>query len=323
MGNSVHHEALYQMFLRYPGLVTLHDYSLYNFITHRTVGHDDFAGYMRELGYELGGAGLEQARRAKMGTQSGALQAVPFNGRLLDLSLGTIVHSQYAKNLILARKRETAVTVIPQHITTLPLTSQRHQLPWPQDAIIFASVGQITAAKQIEFILHTFKKIRQANPRAYYLIVGEETGHVNISSTIQSLNLSDSVQHIGYVADKQAFIDWIYTADIIINLRYPTIGETSATALRALAARRPLILFDHGWYSELPDSVSIKIPPLDENALFAAMQQLAQHPQTRQRLGNAGYQYIKDNHKPFDAAQAYAAFIRRNLTNTFKSLQRD
>ncbi|MCP4423779.1 MAG: glycosyltransferase [Chloroflexi bacterium] len=315
MGNSAHHEALYQMFLRYPGLVVLHDYSLYHFISHRTVGADDFAGYMRELGYELGRPGIERARQDKMGIQTESLNEVPFNRRLLDLSLGFIVHSRYVQDLILARKGETAVTVIPQHMATSAAKSRRHQLSWPDKAIIFASVGQVTAAKQIEFALRAFKKIRQTIPNAYYLIIGEETGDVNLSNAINSLNLSDSVQHIGYVADKQEFAEWIYTVDIILNLRYPTVGETSATALRALAAGRPLILFDHGWYSELPDSVCIKTPPLDEDALIAVMHQLTQHPQKRRQLGEAGRQLIQNEHRPDRVAHAYSAFIRQQLSS--------
>ncbi len=315
MGNSAHHETIYQMFLRYPGLVTLHDYSLYHFVTHRTAGNNHFAGYIRELGYELGPQGIEHARQAKTGEQIPSLHTIPFNRRLLDLSQSIIVHSHYAQNLILAQKSDTTVTVIPQHITATVEESRRHQLPWPSNAIIFASVGQVTTGKQIEFALRAFKKIRQANPNAYYLIIGEEMSDVDLSSIIQSLNLSDSVLHIGYIADKQEFIDWIYTADVVINLRYPTVGETSATALRALAAGRPLILFDHGWYSELPNSTCIKVPPLDETALFTAMLQLTQTPQKRQQLGKAGRQHIQNNHHPHDVALAYAVFIRQQLSS--------
>jgi glycosyltransferase involved in cell wall biosynthesis len=314
MGNSAHHETIYQMFLRYPGLITLHDYALYHFIAHRTAGQGRMGDYVRELGYELGQPGIEQVRQAQIGEKSQSLRHVPLNKRLLDLNLGLIVHSRYVQNLVLARKGETAVTMIPHQMKLLTGKSRRDQLPWnDHEAVLFASVGQITAAKQIELALRAFKKVRQTNPHAYYLIVGEAMPDVNLQNIIHSLSLSNYVQHIGYVADKQAFIDWIYTADIIVNLRYPTIGETSGAALRALAIGRPLILFDHGWYSEIPDSACIKILPLDESGLITIMSQLAQHPQKRQELGKAGREYIKSTHHPDDAARAYAAFIRQQI----------
>ena len=52
-------------------------------------------------------------------------------------------------------------------MTSFAEKSRRDKLPWPDDAVIFASAGQVTAEKQIEFALRAFKKIRQANPNVY------------------------------------------------------------------------------------------------------------------------------------------------------------
>ncbi|MCB9422042.1 MAG: glycosyltransferase [Ardenticatenaceae bacterium] len=322
IGNSSHHEAIYQMFLRYPGIVTLHDYSLHHFISHRTSGQGHFAGYVRELGYELGTSGIEQARQIRAGEQSHPLFKIPLNGRLLDLSLGLIVHSQYAKNLVSSKKSRLHVAVIPQLIAVHADKSRRSQLPWPDDAIIFASVGQITAEKQVDFALRAFQKVRQIIPNAYYLIVGEQTGKMDISNTINSLGLSEWVTLTGHIDNGQEFVDWIYSADIIINLRYPTIGETSRTALCALALERPLVVFDHGWYSELPDSACVKIAPLDEAGLAAAMLNLAQGVEKRQGLGRAGRQYIEQNCRPALAAKAYAAFIEQQIAYICRTASR-
>ncbi|MBE2225379.1 MAG: glycosyltransferase, partial [Anaerolineae bacterium] len=83
--------------------------------------------------------------------------------------------------------------------------------------------------------------------------------------------------------------------------------------LRALAAGRALVVFDHGWYSELPDDSCIKIPLLDETALVSVMSQLAQHSHFRQQLGEYGRQYIKNEHLPNYVAKAYASFIYDQL----------
>jgi hypothetical protein len=127
MGNSSHHEAIYQMFLRYPGIVTLHDYSLHHFISHRTSGQNHFSGYLRELGYALGQQGLELARQIKLGNKLHQLFDVPLNKRLLDLSLGLIVHSRYAQKLVQSQKSSVPVIVIPQSIPLLVNESRRHK----------------------------------------------------------------------------------------------------------------------------------------------------------------------------------------------------
>ena len=48
--------------------------------------------------------------------------------------------------------------------------------------------------------------------------------------------------------------------DVLVNLRYPTMGETSGSVIRALSLGRPLIVSDVGWFSELPDDVVLKVP---------------------------------------------------------------
>ncbi len=63
----------------------------------------------------------------------------------------------------------------------------------------------------------------------------------------------------------------------IVNLRSPTMGETSGTAIRALSLGKPLVVSDVGWFSELPDEVAIKVPVDDEevDTLTAALDLLA------------------------------------------------
>jgi glycosyltransferase involved in cell wall biosynthesis len=41
--------------------------------------------------------------------------------------------------------------------------------------------------------------------------------------------------------------------DLLISLRYPTMGETSGVVTRAVQMGIPVIVNDIGWYSELPD----------------------------------------------------------------------
>ncbi|MCA9978187.1 MAG: hypothetical protein KC413_20640, partial [Anaerolineales bacterium] len=111
------------------------------------------------------------------------------------------------------------------------------------------------------------------------------------------------------------FVDWIHTADVIVNLRHPTAGETSATALRALAAGKPVIAFNQGWYAELPDDASVKLPPLDEAALVTAMQTLAAAPAQRQAMGAAGVAYVEENCHPAQIAAAYGRFLHQIINH--------
>ena len=48
--------------------------------------------------------------------------------------------------------------------------------------------------------------------------------------------------------------------DVIVSLRAPTMGETSAAAIRALSLGKPLVVSDVGWFAELPGEVAVKVP---------------------------------------------------------------
>ena len=49
-------------------------------------------------------------------------------------------------------------------------------------------------------------------------------------------------------------------ADVCVNLRHPTMGETSGSVIRALSLGKPLVVSDVGWFSELPADVALKVP---------------------------------------------------------------
>jgi glycosyltransferase involved in cell wall biosynthesis len=312
MGNSSHHDAIYEMALRYPGLVVLHDHGLHHFITDRTVGQKDFLSYIREMGYELGLKGVSLAWDILERRAEHPLFDVPLNSRLVDHSLGLIVHSQTVAAM-LAAKTERPIQVIPALMEKRNGRPHRDQLNLSPDALIFASLGFVTAEKRLDLALEAFKHIHQEMPNSHFLIVGDIHPQVDLDALIGRLNLKDAVTCLGFIEALPTFVDWIATADIIVNLRHPTVGETSATALRAMAAGKPVIVFDLGWYGELPDSAVIKVPPLDNEQLLRAMRQLARQPDLRRQLGQAAAAYIQQHHDPAQIVRQYTTFARHLL----------
>jgi glycosyltransferase involved in cell wall biosynthesis len=313
MGNSEHHEAIYDLLLRYPGVVVLHEVYLHHFVQHHTVGRGDWLGYGRELAYEMGSDGRRLGRAIHAARTDAPLFAVPLNQRVVDAALGLIVHSQYAADRIRRERPGALVGIAPAPVEMRPGRSRRADLALPDDVVLFGSYGQLTAEKQIEPALRAFRRARETQPNAHYLLAGEAAPDVDVAALIDNLDLNEAVHHVGYVGDLNSFVDWIHTADVVINLRQPTVGETSAVALRALAAGKALIVFDHGWYSELPDTAAAKIPPGDEDALQAAMERLAGSAELRRDMGQAAWRYARHRCLPAHTADAYVDFLRQVL----------
>lgn len=309
--NSRHHAEMYSFLRRYPGIVVLHDYALHLFVADLTAGQGDYAAYGRELCYALGIAGSRLAWQNRLGWASNSLLDWPLNERVIDHSLGLIVHSHFVANKIAATHPHKQVAVIPALAAARNGRSRRSELGVDTNTVIFGSFGQITPAKQIAQALRAFARLRQHQPNLLYLIVGEPDAQTDLAALRQSLALEESVRLIGYAPTLADFVDWLTTCDIIINLRHPTVGETSATALRAMAAAKPLIVSAQGWYQELPDTACIKVPPGDEEALLMAMRSLAASPEWRQRMGRAGQTAVTQQHNPAQVAQQYIDFARQ------------
>ncbi len=309
MGNNVHHEAIYEYALRYPGVVVLHDLYLHHFIGSITFARNDYTSYAGELGYALGSNGLDIFSDIRLGRGRFPVFEHPLCNRLVDRSLGILVHSQDAAAAVQSMRPDRLARVVPALIAQRDGKSLRDSLGLSDRSVIFASLGFVNATKQLDLALRSFARLKESEPEIHYVSVGGVQGKFDLEGLISDLGLEKDVTRTGYVDDLQAFIDWTETADIVINLRYPTVGETSAAALRAMAAGKPIIVFDHGWYAELSDDVCIKVPPLDEEVLFSAMRKLARDPAARIRMGDLARQTAGQIHDPEIVADAYIDFL--------------
>jgi hypothetical protein len=76
-------------------------------------------------------------------------------------------------------------------------------------------------------------------------------------------------------------------ADALINLRHPTVGESSGTLVRALALGLPAVVHNFGPSSEYPDDVVLKVPLElgSPDALAATLDTLLTHAELREALG--------------------------------------
>ncbi len=318
MGASMYHDAMYAALLRYGGIVVLHEHNLHRFIATRTIGaQQSLAGYQRELGYTLGVDGVRMAIEISQGRREHPFAEVPLVERLLDRSQGLILHSRFTQRQVQSLRPCLRTTVIPAPIeghSEPPLS--RRELGCPEDALIFVSGGQVIRSKQLELALEAFARLREEYPAARYVVVGDELKNdLDLAAWLAERDLGDAVMYAGYCEDLHVFRSWLAAADVVVNLRHPTAGETSATALRGLAAGRPVIVSDHGWYAELPDDTCVKVPPNDGDALLAAMRQLASDPGLREAIGTRAAAYAREEHAPARAAERYVAFIEEVLAD--------
>ncbi|MBF0529907.1 MAG: glycosyltransferase family 4 protein, partial [Deltaproteobacteria bacterium] len=121
----------------------------------------------------------------------------------------------------------------------------------PADALLISSFGYIDRTKLNHLICQAVDRIgRRSARKIVYLMAGEG----NYADEF----LSEAIIKTGYIGLAE-FNDLIYYSDIVVNLRYPSMGETSGALLRALELGKPCIVSDDAWFSELPDDVVVKV----------------------------------------------------------------
>ena len=99
--------------------------------------------------------------------------------------------------------------------------------------------------------------------------------------------------------------------DGCVNLRHPTMGETSGSVIRSLSLGKPLIVNDIGWFSELPDAVALKVAvdELEVETLEAGLELLVTRQDVRVAMGTAAAELARSEHDLDHVADLYAAAL--------------
>ena len=315
IGNNLYHEAIYRMALRYPGIAVLHDYALVGVIGSMTLARDDRGGFVREWGYNYGPASLSQVRAILAGHAS-LPPDEPLNRRLLDLSLGLIVHSDYLRCRVLQTCPRANVAHVPMPCVShqppaLTPQAARRELGLEADGLYIGSFGFMAPSKQVELLLDVYADLLGRFPTARLLFVGEALDWFDPLPLIAARGLADRVTVTGYLPF-ETWYAYMLAVDVAVNLRYPSLGETSAAVLRLMGEGVPTIVSNVGWYAELPDDCVLKVGVGEtmRAELAAALVRLLDDPQQRVELGRRGRDHVAAQHTVKKAARCYVDFVR-------------
>ncbi len=319
-GNNPYHEFVYERALQTPGLLVLHEHCLHHLIAWRTLGRKDEDAYWDELFYAYGRLGSRVAEMRALGVGSEYQQfLMPLNRRLVASSLGIITHNAYAASQLEGLNDSTPVELIPHHLApqtyeldALDAAECRRSLGIPENAWVIASQGFVTQAKRIPTVLAAFKRLLSVAPNAMYLIVGEDHWKWSVAPLIEEMGLVDRVRITGYTTEKD-FFRYLKASDVIVNLRFPTAGETSGTLIRSLGAGKPVIVTDFGQFAELPDDVCLKVSagPDEEKELYAKLRALVYRPTLREQLSRRASEWIRSENEISRCAAHYLDFAER------------
>ncbi len=264
--------------------------------------------------------------------RAAARERFPASLEVYRHAAGIIAHSKYSLELASRWYGPAAVAdavVIPMH--GVPDESRdreaaRATLNIPADAFLVCSFGFLGPTKLNERLLGAWRISGLARDRdAWLVFVGENEGGAYGSALTQAIrdgNAGDRVRITGFV-DPEGFDRYLAAADVAVQLRTGTRGESSAAIVRALAAGLPTILNAHGTSAEYPASAVCRLDDEFEDAALAAeLRRLRDHPELRGRLGSAARAHIASTHLLADVASRYRDAIERFAADSRRGRER-
>jgi glycosyltransferase involved in cell wall biosynthesis len=317
VGNDVDaHGWIVRLLDRRRGIVVLHDFVLHHLMAGLTVGRGDGDAYLRLLEADAGITGRLLGHGVLDGSIPSLWETRPQDFPLVDSVFaradGIIVHSSYVTRAVRLRRYSGPIWQIP-HPAWDPPNARRIPLP-SRERVVISCFGHLNASKRVPQLLEAASRLRSAGHGVLLLLVGAAAPGMELEQRAARVGLEPGrdLLLLGRVGEDRLW-DLIHASDVCVNLRAPTMGETSGIAIRALSAGKPLVVSNHGWFAELPDDVAAKVPVdgWEVDVLTAVLDRLCADAPLRERLGRAGREYARKAHGLDAVADLYAATLER------------
>lgn len=334
MGNSPLHKYMDDLLPTYPGLVTLHDFSLAGFrywdAMVNGTGHasfrDELEAYRPEAARTYGPM-LDRWSKLPGGVVAAcAREGLFLNRKVFDHATGMVFHSPWCVEKARALYPEFAggLTVVPYGATVAPVSpgrraAIRERYGLPGDGLIVGNFGLVHSTKMNVESLRAFAAVAERDPDAVFVVVGPEYDDGASRACVAALGLGDRVRFLG-ARPAGEFVEIVAAADIGLNLRRPpTNGETSSSLLDLLRQGIPAIITDVGTFADFPDRAVRKIPWVDESSqalLTKTLLDLAEGRSAREALGASALAYVAERHDWSIVAELYVEAIEASRTRS-------
>jgi glycosyltransferase involved in cell wall biosynthesis len=265
LGNNPYHLWVVRRLRQHGAIAVLHDTTLHHLLVEEAAGDGEWKRFAAELAeaHPKGGSGLAAAR---LWGFAGRLDPFLFPAREVYLrhASGVIVHTRQAERQVATSCPEIPVRRVPLAVAEPPGGDRdawraRLGLASPEE-LLLVHLGFLTPAKGLDVILRSLAALAEMGVAARLVVIGEgsEAGAFEVGVGVAGLD--ERVKVWGYASESELG-GILAAADLGLVPRYPTAGETSAAALRFLAAGVPVAVAGYRQFLELPANAAFRIAP--------------------------------------------------------------
>ena len=329
IGNSTFHQHMFGLLDSFPGVVVMHDFYLGNIKAHIECTENNLGIWARELYESYGYAAVYERYHLKDPKDvSEVVFKYPSNFSIIKRALGIIVHSAYslrlARNWYGQSDDWVTISLLRRSFSSFDRKEARRKLGIGQDSFLVCSFGVLGVTKQNHRLMMAFLRSDiSKDPRCKLIFVGEnDAGEYGreLLENISKSKLKERIIITGWV-DSETFNNYLKAANIAVQLRTLSRGETSAAVLDCMNYGIPTIVNANGSMAELPgDAVYILPDDFKNEELIEALDTLWRDAEGREEMAARAHEIISTLHAPTACARQYAqaieGFYNRSQTDT-------
>lgn len=311
-GNSPFHRYMFPMLDVMPGVVVLHDFFLSHIVAGMEADGREPGCWSQALYEGHGYSGLRARYQQEEDTD--AIWDFPCSLEVVQKSLGLIVHSTNSKRL--ARqwyggddKDWSEIPLVRIASSNADKVRARSLLGFGADDYLVCAFGLLGPTKLNLQLLRAWAASLLAKDASCHLVfVGEnhpgDYGE-EVSCLIDETGLKGRVRITGW-ADTSTFRQYLAAADVGVQLRTLSRGETSAAVLDCMNYGMATLVNANGSMADLDAEAVWKLPDaFTESELKEALETLHADAALRTRLGDAARRIIRERHAPEQCAKQY------------------
>ncbi len=316
LGNNMDfHAEIYDLAIRTPGLLVIHDLALDEFVMGMVATAQPF-------GHQALREGLLMAPRLHgfVEAERNEPLRVPYVAHAARNARGIIVHSPFVERYLRAFGCKTPVYVAPHPVVEREqdVRAAERRAPVLRGALestgmrtLFGVFGDQNAAKLIDVVLEAMTHL----PGDVHLaLVGRRIPGFDVEPLVRQSGLGSRVTVHTDVSDEE-FLAWMCAADVSVDLRFPHRGEVSGSLARSMQCAKPTVVSATGTYLDLGDDLVVHVSAgrLDPVELAATFRRLVDDPERRRRVGQAARAHMAQLAASEATARVYAKAIDETL----------
>lgn len=317
IGNCVqYHANTYKLFERLGGIAEIHDFDLSAFFYQSFYATGQKEIYRRVLKAGYGEAGELHFQKLEKKAESPDGTKFPMSHGIARQASKVIVHNEWSYRQLGTDVRGYLVPLACFDNEEIDdscwevRNRVQEKIHYQVGEIVIGCLGWMNSNKRPQVMIQSLARLRQQGYPVKMVFWGNK-GTEECNALIERERLQDAVIITGYL-EREEYLAGLELSDIILNLRYPTMGESSATLCETLKAGKPSIVTAINQYLEFPDDVCWKVPlgRMEVPALTAMLQYLLEHKEVREAMAGNARTYADRILNGDNIAGLYARMLR-------------